>query len=102
MGPLVPVGKPPALARTPKGTFRVWTKRVGNSIPAYNAYADGTLMPVMDQGALAEIKGFEARGETENPRYMQLLIPRHYERHVLRMPAADWPESGESSLQAPF
>jgi proline iminopeptidase len=62
------------------------------SIPAYNAYAQKTLMPAMDQTLLAEVKAIEARGDTANPRYMQILGPMHYERHFLRRPAAEWPE----------
>ena len=49
-------------------------------------------MPVMDQAALAEIKQFEATGQTQNPRYMELLMPHHYEKHILRMPASRWPD----------
>ena len=63
-----------------------------SSVPAYNAYAEQVLMPQMDQAALAEIKAFEAAGDTENPRYMELLVEQHYVHHVLRMPPADWPE----------
>jgi proline iminopeptidase len=63
-----------------------------SSVPAYNAYAGQVLMPAMDQAALAEIKGFEARGETGDPRYMELLNEHHYVHHVLRMPVADWPD----------
>jgi len=62
------------------------------SIPAYNEYATNVLMPVMDQAALAEIKRLEAAGQTEDPRYMELLIPHHYEQHLLRMPADQWPD----------
>jgi proline iminopeptidase len=62
------------------------------SIPAYNDYANKTLMPAMDQKALADIKRFEATGKTEDPRYMQLLMPHHYEKHILRMPGAEWPD----------
>jgi proline iminopeptidase len=62
------------------------------SIPAYNEYADTVLMPAMDQAALAEIKGLEAAGQYEDPRYMELLTPHHYEQHVLRMPADEWPD----------
>ncbi|HKA69142.1 MAG TPA: proline iminopeptidase-family hydrolase [Actinomycetes bacterium] len=62
------------------------------SIPAYNEYASSVLMPAMDQDVLAEIKGFEERGETEDPRYMELLLAHHYGEHVLRMPLDDWPE----------
>lgn len=62
------------------------------SIPAYNEYAEKVLMPQKDQAALGEIKRMEAAGETDTPRYMELLVPHHYERHVLRMPADEWPD----------
>jgi len=62
------------------------------SVPAYNEYAERVLMPQIDQAALAEIKELEAKGDTENPRYMELLMEHHYVDHVLRMPAGDWPE----------
>ncbi|MCC7021917.1 MAG: proline iminopeptidase-family hydrolase [Thermomicrobiales bacterium] len=62
------------------------------SAPAYNAYAHDVLMPAMDQAALAEIKGYEAAGDFENPRYMELLMEQHYVHHVLRMPAEEWPD----------
>jgi proline iminopeptidase len=62
------------------------------SIPAYNEYARSVLMPTMDQDVLAEIKGFEERGETEDPRYLELLLAHHYVEHVLRMPPDEWPE----------
>lgn len=63
-----------------------------SSVPAYNAYAEQVLMPAMDQAKLAEIKALEAAGETEDPRYMELLIEQHYVHHVLRMPHEDWPD----------
>ena len=62
------------------------------SAPAYTAYAERVLMPAMDPGVLAEVKALEASGDTENPRYMDLLMPHFYEQHLLRMPAADWPD----------
>ncbi len=62
------------------------------SIPAYNAYAKSVLMPAMDQTVLHEIERLEAAGDTQNPRYMELLIPHHYEHHLLRIPAAEWPD----------
>jgi proline iminopeptidase len=65
------------------------------SVPAYNAYAEQVLMPEMDQQALAEIKSLEARGKTEDPRYMALLNSQHYVHHVLRMPVEDWPEPAQ-------
>ena len=62
------------------------------SIPLYNEYATNVIFPQMDPAVLAEIKKLEAAGDTENPRYMELLIPNHYEKHFLRIPAADWPD----------
>lgn len=62
-----------------------------SSIPAYNRYARETLEPQMDPSALAEIKRLEAAKRFDDPRYMQLLMP-HYEAHILRMPAAQWPD----------
>ena len=63
-----------------------------SSIPAYNRYANEVLMPAMDQKALAQIKHFEETGTTDDPRYMELLVPEHYEKHILRMPAQQWPD----------
>ncbi|HEY7460764.1 MAG TPA: proline iminopeptidase-family hydrolase [Gemmatimonadota bacterium] len=62
------------------------------SIPAYNAYAQGVLMPAMDPTVLAEIKQLDAAGQYENPRYMELLISHFYVEHILRMPADEWPD----------
>jgi proline iminopeptidase len=62
-----------------------------SSIPAYNQYARTVLMPAMDQDVLAEAQRLEASGDTETPRYMELLND-HYVEHVLRMPAERWPE----------
>ena len=63
-----------------------------SNIAAYNDYAREVLMPPMDQVALAEIKDLEARGETEDPRYEELLMQHHYVHHVLRRPVEEWPE----------
>ncbi len=62
------------------------------SIPAYNEYAETVIMPAMDQVVLAEIKAYEAAGDYENPRYMELLFEHHYVEHFLRMPLAEWPD----------
>lgn len=63
-----------------------------SSFPAYNRYARETIMPAIPAAVLAEIQALEAAGEYENPRYMELLIPHHYEQHVLRIPHAQWPD----------
>jgi proline iminopeptidase len=62
------------------------------SIPAYNDYARQVLMPEMDFAQLKEVQALEAAGKTDDPRYMQILGPMHYEKHVLRRPAAEWPD----------
>jgi len=38
------------------------------------------------------VKRLEAAGKYEDPHYMELLIPLHYQHHVLRMPADQWPD----------
>jgi proline iminopeptidase len=58
----------------------------------YNDYARDVLMPAMDQAALADIKRYEAEGQTSDPRYEQLLMEQHYRWHVCRMPLSEWPE----------
>ncbi len=62
-----------------------------SSIPAYNRYAHEVLMPEMDPAALAQLQQMEAEKRYDEPRYEELLMP-HYERHILRRPAAQWPE----------
>lgn len=63
------------------------------SIPAYNEYAERVLMPSMDQAVLKEVKRLEAEGKYEDPQYLELLIPNHYEKHLLRMPQSQWPDA---------
>jgi proline iminopeptidase len=62
------------------------------SIPAYNAYARTVLEPKMDQSALKRILAMEESGKTEEPAYMETLVPHWYEQHILRRPFAQWPE----------
>lgn len=62
------------------------------SIPSYNDYAKKTLMPAMDQKALAEIQKIEAEKDFANPRYEELLMSHYYVEHVLRMPVSEWPD----------
>jgi proline iminopeptidase len=68
-----------------------------SSIPAYNRYAHDVLMPAMDQAALKQILALEAAKQYDDPRYEALLQP-FYEQHILRMPAAQWPEPAVRSF----
>ena len=67
--------------------------------PLYNRYAREVLMPVMEQIALAEIQGYEAAQDYENPRYMELLMAHYYIDHLLRMPSEAWPEPVNRSFK---
>jgi proline iminopeptidase len=71
-----------------------------SDVPAYNAYAQDVLKPTMNQDALREIESLEAVGDTENPRYMELLNEHHYVHHVLRMPLEDWPNPVQRAFDA--
>ncbi|MFC6439072.1 proline iminopeptidase-family hydrolase [Pseudobowmanella zhangzhouensis] len=63
------------------------------SVPEYNRYADQVLKTTIDPAVLAELQAIEAAGDFANPRYMELLVPNHYEKHVLRMLAEQWPDA---------
>ena len=63
-----------------------------SSCPEYGKYAEEVLAKQMDPKVLAEINQIEAAKEFTNPRYMELLIPNFYEKHILRFPAKNWPE----------
>jgi len=70
-----------------------------SSIPRHNEYTRNVLLPQMDQAVLAEIQQMEAAGENDKPRYMELLVPHYYEHHLLRMPAAEWPDGMSRAFQ---
>jgi proline iminopeptidase len=63
-----------------------------SSIPAYNKYATDVLMPQMDPAVLAEVQQLERAKDYANPRYLELLVPHHYQEHFLRMPSERWPD----------
>jgi proline iminopeptidase len=61
------------------------------SAPAYGKYAEEVLAKQMDPKVLAEIRALEAKGDFNNPRYMELLLPNYYAEHLCRFPVAEWP-----------
>jgi proline iminopeptidase len=67
------------------------------SIPDYVKYANEVLAPQMDPKVVAEIHAIEARGDFQNPRYEQLLMPNFYAKHICRLPV--WPESVTRSFK---
>jgi proline iminopeptidase len=56
----------------------------------YGKYAEEVLAKQMDPKVLAEIKAIEAKGDFNNPRYMELLTPNFYNEHLCRV--VPWPE----------
>jgi proline iminopeptidase len=63
-----------------------------SSSPAYDKYAEEVLGRQLDPAVLAEIKAIEAKGDFENPRYMELLMPNFYNKFICRLPLEEWPE----------
>ena len=63
-----------------------------SSGPEYGKYADEVLSKQMDKAALDSIRMMEAKGDFNNPRYMGILYTQHYEKHICRMPADEWPD----------
>jgi len=62
------------------------------SAPEYGRYADEVLAKQMDPKVLEEVRTIEAKKDFSNPRYMGLLIPNYYEKHLCRFPASEWPD----------
>ena len=62
------------------------------SIPDYNRYANEVLAAGMPPEVVREIREIEGKGEYESPRYMELLVPNFYTRHILRRPFEQWPD----------
>jgi proline iminopeptidase len=68
------------------------------SIPDYNRYAETVLAKQMDPALVAEVKAIEARKEYDSPRYMEILIPNFYQKHLMRL--AEWPAAVTRSFGA--
>jgi proline iminopeptidase len=56
----------------------------------YGKYAENVLAKQMDPKVLDSIRAIEARGDFNNPVYMELLMPNFYHQHVCRL--EEWPE----------
>ena len=66
------------------------------SIPDYVRYANEVLAPQMDPAVVKEVRELEAKGQHESPRYMDLLIPNFYAKHICRLP--EWPDAVNRSF----
>ncbi|ADB39371.1 proline iminopeptidase-family hydrolase [Spirosoma linguale] len=63
-----------------------------SSCPDYGKYADNVLAKQMDPAVVKEVNDIEARGAYTSPRYMELLLPNFYAKHICRLPLDQWPE----------
>jgi len=63
-----------------------------SSCPDYGKYANDVLSKQFDPKVLDTIRQIEARKDFSNPKYMELLYPNFYEKHICRIPLAQWPE----------
>ncbi|CAF3755904.1 unnamed protein product [Adineta steineri] len=58
--------------------------------PSYGKYAENVLSKGMDPDILKNIRKIEADKDYQNPKYMELLMPNFYCKHVCRL--QPWPE----------
>jgi proline iminopeptidase len=63
-----------------------------SSCPDYDKYAENVLSKQFDPVVLDSVMAMEKRGDFNNTNYMGLLVPNFYEKHILRLPAAEWPD----------
>jgi len=60
------------------------------SCPLYGKYAQDVLSKQMDPVVLDSVRAIEKRKDFSNPRYMELLLPNFYMKHICRLP--EYPE----------
>lgn len=58
----------------------------------YGKYADDVLAKQFDAKVLDTIRQIEAKKDFNNPKYMELLMPNYYAKHICRIPLEQWPE----------
>lgn len=62
------------------------------SCPEYGKYAQEVLSKGFPAGVLDSIKLLEKKQLYEHPRYMELLLPNFYNKHICRLPLDQWPD----------
>lgn len=67
-----------------------------SSCPAYGKYSVDVLAKQMDPKVLDTIRNIEARGDFNNPKYMELLMPNFYNQHLCRV--NPWPEALQRAM----
>ncbi len=67
------------------------------SAPEYGKYANEVLSKQMDTAVLAEIRAIESKKDFANPRYMELLLPNFYKKHLCRL--EEWPDGFNRTMK---
>jgi proline iminopeptidase len=67
------------------------------SAPEYGRYAEEVLALQFDSAVLEEIRSIESAGDFSNPRYMELLIPHFYKKHICRL--EEWPDGLDRAMK---
>lgn len=67
------------------------------SAPEYGKYAQEVLAKQFDPAVLAEIRAIEAKADFSNPRYMELLLPHFYKKHLCRL--EEWPDGFNRTMK---
>jgi proline iminopeptidase len=67
------------------------------SCPEYGKYADNVLAKQMNPKVLDTIRQIEARGDFNDPKYFELLMPNFYHEHLCRL--AEWPDAVNRSFK---
>ncbi|HMJ45805.1 MAG TPA: proline iminopeptidase-family hydrolase [Ferruginibacter sp.] len=70
-----------------------------SSCPEYGKYAENVLSKQMDPKVLDTIRMIEVKRDFQNPKYMELLLPNFYTKHILRLPMEQWPEPVDRSFK---
>ncbi len=61
------------------------------SCPEYGKYAQNVLAKQFDPKVLDTIRSLEKANDFKNPKYMELLMPHFYAKHICRIPIEKWP-----------
>ena len=66
------------------------------SCPAYDKYSE-VLAKQMPKEVVDTVKAMEARGAYNDPKYMELLMPNFYKKHLCRL--EEWPDAVNRSFK---
>ncbi len=69
-----------------------------SSCPDYDRYANEVLAKQLPPAVLDTLQMLEAKGDFANPKYMELLLPHFYNKHICRLPLDAWPDPMQRGL----